>query len=144
MQCACAWHSGGRKTNEKLTSTVWAARDRGGYIQRTTHASCYLNQLIFQLRIKMLSHLTDNMSSSQTQQPDAQQRRHPHFAHRTTSESFEPDIESVQRTNSIGSTSPDESKLSHYLHYEDNACFFAADGQDGGIVRDRGHSVASP
>ncbi|KAL4790640.1 hypothetical protein BDV19DRAFT_372059 [Aspergillus venezuelensis] len=65
----------------------------------------------------MLSPLTDNMSSSQTQQPDTQERRHPHFAHRSTSEYFEPDNESAQRTNLIVSTSPHESKLSHYLQY---------------------------
>lgn len=86
--------------------------------------------------------LTKNMSSSQTQQSDAQQRRRPQLANRRASDSFEPDSKPSQRATSVESTSS-ETKLSHYLHYHDNDCFFAPDWLDRRVVEDREHDIQS-
>ncbi|KAL5334433.1 hypothetical protein BJX70DRAFT_402567 [Aspergillus crustosus] len=70
------------------------------------------------------------MSSTQTQQSDAQQRQFPLALAQHTgahSETFDSESKSHQRTNSIEATSAEVADLSHYLHYEDNACFFAPD-----------------
>ncbi|KAL2833261.1 hypothetical protein BDW59DRAFT_138381 [Aspergillus cavernicola] len=74
------------------------------------------------------------MPSNQQQQSDIQQRRLPQLADRVAH----------QRENFVEATSADESTLSHYLHYEDNACFFAPGWLDrpagGDRARDTTHS----
>ncbi|RDW59361.1 uncharacterized protein DSM5745_11056 [Aspergillus mulundensis] len=68
------------------------------------------------------------MSSSQTQQSDTRQLRH--VADRPASESDDPEHKSDYQSSDEPSLNQNEAELSHYLHYEDNACFFAPDWQN--------------
>ncbi|KAL4978157.1 hypothetical protein BDW66DRAFT_131111 [Aspergillus desertorum] len=81
------------------------------------------------------------MSSSQAQQSDDRQRRFPDLADRGASESVDPENKSDQRTPASFSLEESEMKLSHYLHYEDNACFFAPSWQGSDAGRDRAHTA---
>ncbi|PTU17645.1 hypothetical protein P175DRAFT_0504385 [Aspergillus ochraceoroseus IBT 24754] len=63
------------------------------------------------------------MASHQKKQKESRQRQLPQPSTRTD-QSLEPDRR-THRATSIESTGSVESGISHYLHYQDNSCFFA-------------------
>ncbi|KAL3437778.1 hypothetical protein BDV09DRAFT_161963 [Aspergillus tetrazonus] len=83
------------------------------------------------------------MFSIQAQHPDARQGRPSDSADREANESVDPKNKSNKRVPADSSLEGSETELSHYLHYEDNACFFAPSWQDRHAGHDRAHTARS-
>ncbi|KAL4809161.1 hypothetical protein BDV18DRAFT_95119 [Aspergillus unguis] len=84
------------------------------------------------------------MSSSQMQGSGAQQQYPWPLHDRAAGESVEQDKNPRQRQSSVSSMERNETDLSHYLHYEDNACFFAPVGQTRDAVGRQSPQIAQP